>query len=471
MMAPKVLVIAYDFPPHGAIGTMRTLRVVRRLSERGWRVDVLTGDPATYLPGTPIEKPLLERVPYSVRVFRARAWRGASAIRDFLRRLRAHGEQAVREASATKPSALPTTRWGRPRRVAHVLTSALTIPDKEAAWILPAVLSGLRAGRPDILYSSAPPWSGQLVARILAAWWGCPWVADFRDPWARAPWREERLTFTKRAAQALERQVVGRANAVLFVTRANMDEFSTYYGAEASRRFHLVPNGCDPAELERVAPAPRSDVFVLLHAGTLYGSRNPMPLIEAIARGINRGVIDRARFRLRLLGKVSLTTDLAAECQRLNVADVVEFVPRVPREDGLREMVSASALLLLQPGTTVSVPGKAYEYLAAGRPILAVTEEGETAELVRVSGVGVAVRPDEPVERIEAALLAVIGIAARPFARPSRDLYDGNVWADTVAQFLSALLLRSDANEKPATRSTPEALTETTVSAPQKGPR
>ena len=470
MMPPKVLVIAYDFPPHGAIGTMRTLRVVRRLGERGWRIDVLTGDPLTYLPGTPIEKQLLERVPDSVRVFRARAWRGASALRNILRRVRPHGERAGREASATEVSALPTTRRSLARRVAHTLTSTLAIPDKEAAWILPAVLSGLRAGRPDIVYSSAPPWSGQVVARILAAWWGCPWVADFRDPWARAPWREERLAFTKRAAQSLERQVVERASAVLFVTRANRDEFSAYYGAEASGRFHLVPNGCDPAELERVAPAPRSDVFVLLHAGTLYGSRNPMPLIEAVARGINRGVIDRGRFRLRLLGKVSLTTDLAAECRRLNVADVVEFVPRVPREDGLREMVSASALLLLQPGTTVSVPGKAYEYLAAGRPVLAIAEEGETAELVRASGVGVAVRPDEPVERIEAALLSVMEIAASPFARPSRDLYDGNVWADTTVQLLNALLLQSGAKEKPSAGSTPEALAETSP-APQKGPR
>ena len=46
-------------------------------------------------------------------------------------------------------------------------------------------------------------------------------------------------------------------------------------------------------------------------------------------------------------------------------------------------MVDASALLIVQPVTTVSIPAKLYEYMAAGRPILALAEPGgETAELV-----------------------------------------------------------------------------------------
>ena len=53
--APRILVVAYDFPPHGAVGTMRTLRLVRQLHQTGWDVRVLTSAPETFLPGTPIE--------------------------------------------------------------------------------------------------------------------------------------------------------------------------------------------------------------------------------------------------------------------------------------------------------------------------------------------------------------------------------------------------------------------------------
>jgi glycosyltransferase involved in cell wall biosynthesis len=291
--------------------------------------------------------------------------------------------------------------------------------------------------KPDVLYSSAPPWTGQLVARSLAALLKCPWVADFRDPWARAPWREARGKFARQANGALERMVIRRADAVLFVTRANLDEFAAHYGAKARSRFHLVPNGCDPSDFEGMASAPSPSRFVLLHAGTLYAARSPLPLIHAIARAIDRGVLERNRFRLRLLGPTNLLVDLRAESRRIGLEDVVEIVPRVTLAESQREMVSASALLLVQPGTTVSVPGKAYEYLAAGRPVLALAEEGETADLVRASGIGVSIRPDAGVEAVEAALLQVVEIGSRPYLPPPPALYDGRVHAVAAAGLLA----------------------------------
>jgi glycosyltransferase involved in cell wall biosynthesis len=161
-----------------------------------------------------------------------------------------------------------------------------------------------------------------------------------------------------------------------------------------------------------------------------------MPVIEAVVRAIGRGALDRERFRLRFLGNVSLSTDLRAECRRLGIDDVVEFVPRVTRVESLRQLKSASALLLVQTGTTVSVPGKAYEYLAAGRPILALSEEGETAELVRASGIGRSVSPSASIEQIESALIEVVSLASTSLPAPPRELYDGVVHARSTVRLL-----------------------------------
>lgn len=319
------------------------------------------------------------------------------------------------------------------------MDDVLSIPDKESGWIAPAALRGLRhmltTGRPDVIYSSAPPWSGHVVAWVLGVLSRRPWVADFRDPWARAPWRNWR-PLRRNAVAALERCVIRRADTVFFVTRGNLSEFADFYGPTAAQRFHLVPNGCDPVEFESVAPLPPRDAFVLLHAGSLYGGRTPLPVIHAIARAINRGALERTRFRLRLLGDISLRMDLPAECRRLGIEDVVEFAPRVRRAESLRELKSATALLLVQPGTTVSIPGKVYEYLAAGRPVFALAEEGDTAELVRATRIGVSVRPDDPVEKIESALLELVALAGRPYGAPSRELYDGRAHAETAARML-----------------------------------
>jgi glycosyltransferase involved in cell wall biosynthesis len=437
----RALVVAYDFPPHAAIGTMRTLRVVQRLVEEQWDVTVLTSDPRTFRPGTPVDEALMSRVPPSVRVVRAGAIRGFEALKGIVRK--GNGASGVKTGTASAPAATRKAGRSLAGRAIDLADATLAIPDSESAWLLPAVtraIAACRRARPDVMYSSAPPWTGQIVARELARVLRCPWVADFRDPWSRAPWREGRLDFVRRANVALERSVVMRATAVLFVTQGNLADFAAHYGPEISTKFHHVPNGCDPSEFYHLEPTPRDvDRFVLLHAGTLYGARNPLPIIAAIARAIANGRLSPDTFRLRLLGPVNLGIDLEAECRRLGLERVVEFVPRVTRRESLREMLSASALLLVQPGHAVSVPGKFYEYLAAGRPILSLADEGETADLVRGSGLGVSVRPDAGTDAIDAALLSILEMASRPYAPPALSLYDGRVHAAAAVRILGDL--------------------------------
>jgi glycosyltransferase involved in cell wall biosynthesis len=447
--ARRVLVVAYDFPPHGAIGTMRTLRVVQRLADDGWEVRVLTSDPRTYRAGTPVEEGLIARVPAGVTILRAGTFRGLERAKRILRRARPAPHVPV--AATPAPAAARVPSQGRLARAADLLEAALSIPDHESGWIVPAIARGLWhcvRWRPDVIYSSSPPWSGQVAAAALAAALRRPWVADFRDPWARAPWRVRRA-FITRANLSLERMVVGRADAIQFVTRANLDEFATFYGPEVARRFHVVPNGCDPSEFAGLTPDPTPGPFVLLHAGTLYGARNPLPIVRAIARAVERGALARDAFRLRLLGGISLDVDLATECRKLGVEDMVEMIPRVTRAESLQQMVSASALLLVQPVTTVSVPGKAYEYLAAGRPLVALSEEGETAELVRASGIGVSVRPEDDLGTIEAALLDVVRVATHPYPPPPPALYDGRVQAATTAALLAGMATGSPSQAQP----------------------
>jgi glycosyltransferase involved in cell wall biosynthesis len=433
-----VCIVAYDFPPHGAIGTMRTLRLVRHLFDAGWRITVVTGEPSTYWPDTPVEPTLLERVPETVRVLRARPRRRLGNPPPPAR---------VGDSANGGRRGLPSRRRLAPawvRRAKDWVDFAFRIPDRERDWIGPAVAVARAAwsadGPPDLLFSSAPPWSGQVVALRLARTCSIPWVADFRDPWARAPWREDRPRYTKWAARHLERRVVRRADAVVFTTQANCEEFAVHYGAAAAARFHVIPNGCDPSEFDGIEAVPEAGRFVLLHAGSLYGGRNPLPLCQVLARLFAEGKLDRTTFRLRLLGPVNPSgIDVRAACDRLGLGDVVEIAGRVPRKESLRQMLSASALLLLQPGHTVSVPGKLYEYLAAGRPILAIAEEGEIADLVRASGIGRSVMPSD-YEGIAAALLDVVRLASESRARPDPALFDGRLHAARMGRLLGSVL-------------------------------
>jgi hypothetical protein len=117
---------------------------------------------------------------------------------------------------------------------------------------------------------------------------------------------------------------------------------------------------------------------------------------------------------------------MASERARLGLEGLVEMAEPRPRGEILREMLGASCLLLLQPGTTVSIPGKLFEYFAARRPILAIAEEGETADLVRASGCGFAVLPDDQ-PGIEQALTVLVRNGTAAVASPPLELYDGEL--------------------------------------------
>ncbi|MDQ3121145.1 MAG: glycosyl transferase family 1, partial [Actinomycetota bacterium] len=94
--------------------------------------------------------------------------------------------------------------------------------------------------------------------------------------------------------------------------------------------------------------------------------------------------------------------------ESLGLADRLELIPYAPRAESLRLQRDSEALLLLVPdaggrGKGV-LSGKVFEYLAAGRPILAIVPpDGAAAELIHETGAGVVVAPDD-VDGIGAAL-------------------------------------------------------------------
>ena len=438
MTGRRALVIAYNFPPSGSVGTMRTVRLVERLAADQWDVTVLTATPSTYLPADPVDPSLIRRVPATVRVLTAPVIRPIAGTTRALRRIVPKRPPAG-DASRVADTVTTTRRSSSPsRRLIEAIDLVTSIPDQESGWIAPAVSRGLAwglRGRPDLLYSTGPPWSAQVVAYLLARMLRRPWVADFRDPWARGPWREDCAPALLRAWQSLESRVVHRADAIAFVTRRARAEFADYYGAALAARMHVSPNGCDADEFASL-PAASTDPFVLLHAGSLYGARSPLSLIKAIGSAVGRGAIDRTRFRLRLLGVSALSPDVAALTRELGLESTIEVSPRVNRQASLEAIGSASALLLLQPGHALSVPAKAYEYLAAGRPILAITDDGETADVVREAGAGV-VAPAHDVPALEAALLRVMALASSQGPKPPRNHYDGVARATELADLLS----------------------------------
>jgi glycosyltransferase involved in cell wall biosynthesis len=161
----------------------------------------------------------------------------------------------------------------------------------------------------------------------------------------------------------------------------------------------VIANGCDFDDFAGLEYRP-ADRFRITHTGSFFGKRDPRPFLQAF-RAADLDAV--ARF----VGDFRSTDREWAES--LGLGDRLELVPYAPRAESLRLQRDSEALLLLVPeaggrGKGV-LSGKVFEYIAAGRPILAVVPpDGAAAELVRETGAGVVVAPDD-VEGISAALI------------------------------------------------------------------
>lgn len=394
------LLVAFHFPPcQGSSGLQRPLSLVRHLPASGWSPVVLSAHPRAY-PRT--DDRLLAQLPPQVPVHRAAAF-------DVARHLSIGGRYPG---------------W-------------LAVPDRWTSWLAAAVPAGLRLvrrHRPGVLWSTYPIATAHLVGLALHRLTGIPWVADFRDPMTEgelgaadqfpadaALWRVRRR---------IERAVMRHASRVVCVAPGALQMYRERYAAPDAPHWALIPNGYDEAsfgDAERLlprGPAAAGGPLRLVHSGLLYagaGDRNPTPFFAALGALRRAGAVDAARLQvtLRATGHDELYRGLLREAA---LEDMVTLAPAVPYAEALAEMLRADGLLLFQGAdSNRNIPAKLYEYLRAGRPVFAMTDEkGDTAAVLREAGTGTIV-PLSSATAIAAGLerfLGAVRAGTAPVAPP-----------------------------------------------------
>jgi glycosyltransferase involved in cell wall biosynthesis len=368
-MAPgrrRVLMLAYAFPPLGGGGVQRALKFVRYLDPLGWEATVVSTRSRHY-PAR--DASLVKELPPTTRVIRTRA--------------------------------LPLAHWLSlvPHRLRLMrLFAWLTWPDGGLGWAPFALVAGLRAAwreHPDVLYSTSPPQGGHFAAFIIHRLTGIPWVADFRDEWAADAHRADQPPTLARLSTRAERVIT--KNATRLVVAAG------YFRLEGlpeddPRRVEIV-NGVDEADLPSSVSRPPADRFILAYVGTIYGIRDPSPVLNALATLVARGAVDGERVAVRFVGSMWLEGFEPPAGIRFERTGYVEHAQAVA------EMCAATALLLYVPRASLAPSGKLFEYFASGRPVLCVASSDNLAsQLVREWNAGVVADPHDE-SAIEGAIL------------------------------------------------------------------
>lgn len=411
-----VLLIAFHFPPiQGSSGVQRTLRFARLLPQFGWRPVVLTIDPKAYEATGPVAG---NEVQPSLAVHRAR------------------GFDAARQMS-----------WaGRYPRF-------LAMPDRWATWrywAVPKALQITRKDQIDVVWSTFPIATAHQIGVEVARRSGLPWIAEFRDPMWQGDYPPDRRV--NAMWKRMEAEIVARASRIVVTTPGAVDEYARRFPDCTRDRIELIPNGYDEETFQRAAATIRvndaeSDAapVTLLHSGIVYRSeRDPTQLFAAIARLKTTGRLAADRFLL-LLRASGDEEGYRRDVEHLGIGDLVQLAPAVDYLQALQEMLTVDGLLLMQASNCNSqIPAKLYEYLRAGRPIVALTDPaGDTARTLRSIGTGILARLDS-VDEIESALLRFVDAArARTWQRPAPEkvaAYSRQSQAGQLARLLDGVV-------------------------------
>ena len=390
----RLVLCSYYFPPIGGAGAQRPTKFARYLPEVGYRATVLTGPGGVTDRWAPADETLGRELPDDLEVHRVRGPEPVSGT-------------WWSRAERWLPLKSPWERWWQ----RGVVAEAESFAEVEAIWTIMAP------------YTSAEP------SLKLSCLLGRPWIADLGDPWAL----DEMMIYPSRVHLARERARMKRT-----LSTAAAIVMSTPEATRRVREFMpdfrgpivAVGNGYDAADFGGPAPLVRNDGKLrIVHTGSLHTQLGLWQRKNATLRRVIGGpvaevdILTRSHvYLLQAIDRLTSANPSLAERIEFHLAGVlsaadIEYARRSPvtRLHGYLDHAESVALLRsadllflpmqnLPPGRRAGlVPGKAYEYLASGQPILAAVPEGDARDLVAAAGASYVVAPDD-VEGMKAAL-------------------------------------------------------------------
>ena len=403
-MSRSVLFLAYFFPPRGGAGVQRSVKFVKYLPDFGWRPLVVANGGTTQDWVSPVEdQTLLKDVP-------------ADTVVRYTR-LNEREERVYRNSQK---------KWRH----------RLSITDPIHWWVSPAVRLGremIAEHKPDLIYVTMSPFTAAKAGMELKAATGLPLVLDLRDPWTLDETRMYPTKWHVRRDRAAMSAAFAAADRIIMNTPMSAERAAEAFPKETRQggKITFITNGYDAADFGRtdptpVEPSPR-DVLRIVHTGSFHSemarlwddlfakrgwvnkfktalrpinlwTRTPRYLLEAMERVTQSGEIPADKLELVLVGEV--TPSDRAMVESSPVAKMVKLLGYRTHVESVRWVESADVLFLpnhtpLDGGPTLIVPGKTYEYLGSGRPILAMGPPGDMQEFVRQTSSGACVAGDD----------------------------------------------------------------------------
>lgn len=375
----RALFLAYLFPPLGGGSANRNAGLVGYLPELGYTPHVITGSLGVEEYWAPEDHSLTAKLPAEVEITRI-------------------------------PGPEPLASSGLRRHLERLL-------DRDGAWYRWWLAGAYEVARRnaagvDLIYASAEPYETTFVASRLSRELGIPWVADLLDPWAVDEMRMHVSWIHRRRDLAKMRRGLTGASAIVMSAEEARRRVEVAFPSLSPALTEAIGLGFDGDDFSGEFEPTRDGKFKIVHTGFLHTeaglrhrrtsrtrkllggeylpadllTRSHVFLLDAVQRLLEEDPALADVIEVQLAGAPTDADRAVAE--RSPVARLLGFVPHSETVGLIR-----SAELLFVPMHDVPaphkaglIPGKTYEYLASGRPILAAVPAGDARDLLEAAG-------------------------------------------------------------------------------------
>ena len=350
------MILSIRFAPEITSNAVVITGLAQALAARGHEVTVLAGTPHYQLPRVPAG--------YLARPFRRENTAGVKILRCW---------------------AFPKSNGKLAKLVNY------------ASFTLSTLLAAPFVRRPDAILVVSPPFWLGLIALCVKSLHHCAVAYNVQDlfPEAYLASQEVSAGWFTRAMDRLMTFIYRRSDRITVIT----DSFARTIAAKGIEpaKIESIPNFVDTSA---VTPLPRRNTFsrrwsldnnfVVMYAGNIGYTHGTELLVEAAGR--LRALRD---LRFVVIGGGSKQGDLVRLAHEQQAANML-FLPTQPREV-LPEMLASADVFVLTSKRGVgraSFPGRIYNFLLAGRPVIAsVDGEFDLACLLHQSGAGLVTEP------------------------------------------------------------------------------
>jgi len=351
----KVLFITFFFPPLSGAGVWRSLKYAKYLPNYGWKPIVISADERINYDK---DYSLLKEIPEGTDIYRI-GYKERSKIWQFAR--------SKLKLDYDFPDAFNIGTWFLP---AYKLAREILLKEHI-----------------DLVYSSSGPFISHFVAMKLKQEFKIPWVADFRDPWTGNVLINQH--FTKNLIEPLrkhifskiwqaEDKILDKANKITVVTWQHKHLLCDQHEI-SSGKIKVITNGYNEEDFREIN---KNSIYpnkiVIMYAGSIYAG-----YVELVSDFLDLLYEIDPQIEVVFIGKGAL------EIQKLNRLNLTCIANLTKEKFMSFSLGSDFSLLTIHPSAKWNIPGKTYDYLRLGKPILALApEDGDAAKIIKETNTG-----------------------------------------------------------------------------------